>query len=113
MVIPKINSGDYIFSIGDAEYQNLLMATKKVAKILERAFNTTRVALVFEGTGVAHVHAKLYPLHGELASQTNVWSKHTEFNQEYLGYITTVEGPQMSDEELDQIQQKIINAKDS
>ena len=68
IVIPKKNPGDYIFSIDDNLYLDFMNATKKVAKILEKAFTTSRIALVFEGTGVAHVHAKLYPLHGELAS---------------------------------------------
>jgi len=111
IVIPKENNGDYIFSISDEAYQDLLNATKKVAKLLEKAFDTNRVAMVFEGTGVAHVHAKLYPLHGNLASETNVWSKHTEFYPEYIGYMSTVEGPKMSDEELDEIQKMILSVK--
>ena len=111
IVIPKKNVGDYVFNLGDKEYIGLMEATKKVAKILERAFQTPRVAVVFEGTGVAHIHAKFYPLQGKLASQTNVWSPHTEFNNEYQGWLTTVEGPKMSDSELDVIQKKILEAQ--
>jgi diadenosine tetraphosphate (Ap4A) HIT family hydrolase len=107
VVIPKINPGDYVFGLDDEVYHGLLDATKKVANLLEKAFNTSRVALVFEGTGVAHVHAKLIPLHGPLANETNVWSKHTEFNPEYTGHITTVEGPKMDDAELSKIQAQI------
>ena len=107
VVIPKSNPGDYVFSLNDEEYVGLMNATKKVAKLLERSLGVSRVAVVFEGTGVAHVHAKLIPLHGELASQTGVWSKHTEFNLEYTGHITTVEGPKMDDAELDKIQAQI------
>jgi diadenosine tetraphosphate (Ap4A) HIT family hydrolase len=110
VVIPKKNPGDYVFSIDDKVYTGLMEAVRTVAKLLEKAFGTPRVAMVFEGTGVAHVHAKLIPLHGDLAGQTNVWSKHTEFNPEYTGHITTVEGPKMSDEELDAIQAKIRSA---
>jgi diadenosine tetraphosphate (Ap4A) HIT family hydrolase len=111
VVIPKKNIGDYIFNLSEAEYSDLLTATRTVAKILEKAFNTSRIALVFEGTGVAHVHAKLLPLHGELANQTNVWSPHTEFNQKYLGYLTTAEGPKMNDSELDRIQRLIKDSQ--
>src|ERR1035437_1716342 len=100
IVVPKINTGGYIFNLDNDNYVGLLEASKKVAKILEKAFSTPRVALVFEGTGVAYVHAKLYPLHGKLATETNVWSKHKEFYPEYVGYMTTVEGLKMSDEEL-------------
>lgn len=112
VVVPKNNIGDYVFSLPDNQYSEFLSATKKVAKMLERAFDTPRVALVFEGTGVAYVHAKLYPLHGELASKTDVWSDDTEFVNDYRGWITTMEGPEMSEEELAKIQKKIIEANE-
>ncbi len=111
VVIPKQNVGDYVFSLDPQLYGRFMIATKKVANILEKAFDTPRIALVFEGTGVAHVHAKLIPLHGELAGQTGVWSDHTEFNSEYKGWVTTVEGPKMNDDELDSLQQKILEAQ--
>ncbi len=107
VVIPKQNPGDYIFSLDDTLYADFMEAVKTVANILEKAFDTSRVALIFEGTGVAHVHAKLIPLHGQLADETGVWSPHQEFNEEYQGWLTTAEGPKMSDEQLDEIQAKI------
>ncbi len=111
VVLPKVNPGDYVFSIDDAVYHDLLEATKLVAQLLERALDIPRVALVFEGTGVAYVHAKLYPLHGKLANQTDVWSDHTEFVEDYRGYITTIEGPKMDDAQLKTIQAKILAAQ--
>lgn len=111
IVIPKENVGEYLFDLGNKDYQGLLDAARTVAKILEKTFDVPRVALIFEGTGVAHVHAKLYPLHGKLAGETNVWSCHAEFYPEYVGYLTTVEGPEMSDKELDEIQSRILNAQ--
>lgn len=110
VVIPKVNPGNYVFAIDDSVYTELMEATKTVAKLLEKALNVSRVALVFEGTGVAHVHAKLIPLHGELASQTDVWSNHTVFTKNYQGFITTAEGPQMAEAELKAIQARIIEA---
>ena len=111
VVIPKENPGDYVFSLDDELYGRFMRAVKTVANILEKAFDTPRVALVFEGTGVAHVHAKLIPLHGDLADQTDVWSPHKEFHEEYRGWLTTAEGPKMDDAELDAIQAKIIAAQ--
>lgn len=111
VVIPRKNIGDYVFALDDKEYVDFLLATKRVANILEKAFETSRVALVFEGTGVAHVHAKLYPLHGQLASATDVWSDTTEYAEEYRGWITTLEGPKMEDTMLDEIQRKTIKAQ--
>ena len=82
VVIPKKNVGDYIFSLDDSEYQGLLKASKIVARKIEKAFNTPRVAMIVEGTGVAHVHVKLIPLHGKLAGETTVSSGQTQFNEQ-------------------------------
>ncbi len=111
VVIPKKNIGDYLFSLDDEDYQGLLAVSKLVAKKIEKAFNTPRVAMIVEGTGVAHVHVKLLPLIGELAGKTDVWSKHTEFNEEYQGHITSSEGPKMDDERLEEIRKKIAEAE--
>lgn len=111
VVIPKENPGGYVFSLDDEPYGRFMRAVKTVANILEKAFDTPRVALVFEGTGVAHVHAKLIPLHGDLADQTDVWSPHKEFHEEYRGWLTTAEGPKMDDARLDEVQAKILGVQ--
>jgi diadenosine tetraphosphate (Ap4A) HIT family hydrolase len=111
VVIPKINIGDNVFALTDEQYIDLMKATKTVANILEKALGVKRVALVFEGTGVAHVHAKLIPLHGDLAGETDVWGDTTEFVEEYRGYLTTLEGPKMDDEQLDAIRDKILSVQ--
>ena len=111
VVIPKTNFGDDVFDLADEQYVNLLQATKTVSKILKRALNVQRVALVFEGTAVAYVHAKLIPLHGDLAGQTDVWSDHTVFSEQYQGYLTTAEGPRMDDASLTALQAAIIAAQ--
>ena len=108
VLIPKTNIGDYVFALSDEQYGNLLNATKMVAKILEKALDAPRVALIFEGTGVAYVHAKLIPLHGELAAKTDVWSDHTEFTEAYKGFLTTAEGPLRDESRLKESQKKII-----
>lgn len=109
IVIPKKHYPSNAFQLDNGEYSKLLLCVKKIALLLEQKLQVSRCALVFEGTGVNHVHAKVYPLYGPKASQTNVWSDFTEFAKEYRGYITTVEGPQMSAEELKKIQSKIVS----
>ena len=111
VVIPKHNPGDYIFSVDSELYGEFLRAVKTVANLLEKALEVSRVALVFEGTGVAYAHAKLYPLHGNIASQTDVWSTDTEFVEAYRGWLTTIEGPKMDDADLVEIQEKIKAAQ--
>jgi diadenosine tetraphosphate (Ap4A) HIT family hydrolase len=110
VVIPKTYLGDNVFSLEETDYIALMDATRTVAKLLEKALDVKRVALIFEGTGVAYVHGKLIPLYGDLADETNVWSSEKEFTEEYRGYITTLEGPKMDDARLDEIQAKIVNA---
>lgn len=111
-MIPKENIGDYVFHLNDDEYLALMAAAKKVASILENALGAPRIALVYEGTGVSHVHAKLYPLYGDQASKTDVWSDYVEYSETYRKYLTTVEGPRMSEDRLKEIQQKILKAQE-
>ncbi len=111
VVIPKENIGDYVFQLNDDEYLALMAAAKKVAFILESALDVPRVALVYEGTGVPHVHAKLYPLYGDLASKTDVWSDYVEYSETYRKYLTTAEGPRMGEDRLKEIQRKILKVQ--
>lgn len=111
VVIPKKNPGDYVFNMRDDELAGLMHAAKKVAKALEKALDVKKVGLVFEGEGVAHVHAKLYPMHGDLTPERlSALAHHQEFYPEYPGYISTVEGPRMSDDQLNDLQAKIRKA---
>jgi len=111
IVIPKKNVSDYIFAMDDEAIAGLMVATKKVAKLLERAFNTRRIAMVFEGEAVPHIHAKLYPMHNIDADRSN-FPKQTAFFPSYPGYISTVEGPRMDDQQLQEIHDKIKKAAD-
>jgi histidine triad (HIT) family protein len=110
VVIPKKNLGAYVFSFESSEYIALMEATKTVADLLKKSLDVSRVAMVVEGTGVAYAHVKLYPLHGKLADKTDIWSDQTTFSEDYLGYLTTVEGPPMDTIRLQQIQDKIRNS---
>lgn len=110
VVIPKTNQSEYAFSLTPEQLSNLLLAVQKVAKLLEKAFDVQKVAMVFEGEGVAYVHAKLYPMHGQIDVIESKVKPENQFFTTYPGYITTVEGPKMSDEDLKKIQQQIIEA---
>src|SRR3990167_1070992 len=64
LVIPKKHYDSYVFDMPDEMIQKLIMASKNVARILEKGLKIKRVAMVMEGMGVNHAHIKLYPLHG-------------------------------------------------
>lgn len=111
VVIPKQNPGDYVFDMDDAAIATLMAVAKKTAKRIEKGLGVERVALVFEGEMVPHVHVKLYPMHA-FSADRSAFPKTQGFFPQYPGYISTIEGPKMSDEELTEIQQKIVKAND-
>lgn len=106
VVAPKKNLGDDAFEINEVDYQQLLLVARKMVNVLKKALGVSRVALVIEGLGVPHVHIKLFPLHGDLDDATK-WQNNNQFFDEYAGYLATNNGPQMADEQLDQLQEKI------
>lgn len=109
VVAPKRNPGDNFIDVGDDAYTGLLLAARKVAAILRKAFGTYRVGLVIEGEGVPHLHAKLIPMHS-VTRQGRTY-KHKEFYSDtYEGFLNTGNGPKMSDAELAKIQHKIQEA---
>ena len=56
---------DYIFDLDDKEYQSLMLAVKKIAKIIKSKLNPKRVGIAVEGFLVPHVHVHLVPInHG-------------------------------------------------
>lgn len=109
VVIPKQNPGEYAFGLSDEQLSGLMIATKKVANLLEKAFNVPKVAMVFEGEAVPHVHAKLYPMHG-YNNDRSQFPKIQPFFAAYPGFVMSADGPKMRDEQLAQIQHKIQEA---
>ena len=71
VVIPK-KPLSYIFDLPDDLYGHLLAVTKRVAKALDTAFDTSRTCVVVEGFEVPHVHIKLYPLAKSETALTSV-----------------------------------------
>jgi histidine triad (HIT) family protein len=109
LVLTKKHYDSYAFDMPDAAYKKLMLTSRNVAKLLEKAFNISRVALVMEGMGVNHAHIKLYPLHGVTEKFKETWASEKEFFDKYPGYISTVLGPrQVPVDELKRLAQEII-----
>ena len=94
LVLTKKHFDSYAFDMHDKAYSELMLASKKVAKLLEKGLNVKRVAMVMEGLGVNHVHIKLYPLHGIEEKFKETWAKEKVFFDRYEGYISTQLGSQ-------------------
>jgi len=105
VVIPKKNPGDNYIDVDDDAYTGLLLASKKVAAQLRKAFGVYRVGLVIEGEGVPHLHVKLIPIH-----EGGEYQKPRPFSEKYQGYLITADGPEASDEELQAVQQRVREA---
>jgi len=96
--------------MSDEHYQKLMLAAKKVSKLLEKGLKVKRVAMVMEGMGVNHVHIKLYPLYGLDEKFKETWHPEKKFFERYEGYISTQIGDKASDEELKKTAEKIKNS---
>jgi len=108
LVIPKNHYDSDATDMPDEAYTKVMLATKKVAKLLEKGLKVKRVAMVMEGLGVNHVHIKLYPIYGLEEKFKEIWAKDEVYFEHYQGYISTQLGPQKSVEELEKIKKKIL-----
>jgi diadenosine tetraphosphate (Ap4A) HIT family hydrolase len=107
LVLTKEHFDSDATDMPDKNYNNLMLAAKKVAKLLENKLNIKRVAIVMEGLGVNHVHIKLYPIYGLDEKFKETWAKDKIFFKKYEGYISTQLGPQKSIDELNELADKI------
>ena len=107
LVIPKNHFDSDPFLMPEADYQNLMLAAKKVYGILRKGLNVSRVAMVVEGMGVNHVHIKLYPLYGIEKEFKEMWARDKVFFEDYQGYISTQLGPEADMKDLKKMAEEI------
>lgn len=110
LVLIKEHYNSYVFDLPDDLYIDYLKVIKKIATILEKGLSVKKISVVFEGQGVDHIHAKLYPMHGVDNSKFGEFSKEVYF-EKYPGYITTLIGPFKSLEERKKISEEILSNK--
>ncbi|BCX14334.1 MAG: hypothetical protein KatS3mg088_017 [Patescibacteria group bacterium] len=107
LVISKKHYDSYAFDMPENMFKKLMVASKKVAKILEKGLNVKRVAMVMEGMGINHVHIKLYPLHGINKKFQEMWAKDKVWFDKYEGYISTQTGEKVEIKELEKLARRI------
>ncbi|MBJ9373724.1 MULTISPECIES: HIT family protein [Acinetobacter] len=114
VVLPKKHYTSYAFELDDDILLKLVLASKKVAKILDNAFEDVgRTGLFLEGFGVNHLHSKLFPMHGTnhlIKDWKPVKSDINTYFEEYRGYISSHDSERISDDELKKIALKIKNS---
>jgi histidine triad (HIT) family protein len=110
VVIPKEHYSSYAFSLSNEVLTELILATKQVARLLDIALTDVgKTAMVFEGFGVDHVHAKLFPMHGtkDIKRWRPIESSLETYFTTYPGYISSHDSKRMPDEELAVVAEKI------
>jgi diadenosine tetraphosphate (Ap4A) HIT family hydrolase len=112
VVIPKVYQPSYFADVDDAALMALILAAKKVAKLLDMKLDDVgRTALVFEGFGVNYLHAKLFPMHG--TKDMTVWRPRESkklsdiYFEIYPGYISSHDATVKDVSELSEVAKKI------
>lgn len=109
VVIPKQHYTSYVFDLPEDVMIDLVLAAKKVAKLLDSKLEDVgRTAMVFEGFGVDHIHAKLFPMHGtKLENWEPINSSVNKYFDKYEGYISSHDADRADDEGLSALAEKL------
>jgi diadenosine tetraphosphate (Ap4A) HIT family hydrolase len=113
VVIPKQHYASYAFDLPDDALADLMRATKSVARLLdEKLEDVGRTAMVFEGFGVDHIHAKLFPMHGtaDMREWRPIESKVDKYFDRYEGYISSHDHDRADDATLAALAKRIRGA---
>lgn len=117
VVFPKTHHPSYAFDLSDETLSRLMIASKKVAKLLDNALdNVGRTGLFLEGFGVDHVHSKLFPMHGTRQLNQNwqpVKSTINTYFDTYQGYISSHDSHRADDAQLELLAQRIRKAAET
>lgn len=117
VVIPKEHHESYAFEQSDEVLQDLIIATKKVANVLDGFFDdVSRCGMFFEGFGVDHLHSKLFPMHGtgDMDSWAPIESKKVDtYFEKYPGYLCSNDSAPADQEKLAELAKSIRDSQSS
>ncbi len=109
VVIAKEHYPSYAFDLPEKVLSDLIIATKKVAKLLDAKLKDVgRTGMIFEGFGVDHIHAKLFPMHGtNIPEWRPLKSNIAKYFEKYEGYISSHDYKRADDAQLAELAKKI------
>ena len=110
VVIPKLHFTSYIFDQSEDVLTGLVVAAKKVACLLDLALEGVgRTAMIFEGYGVDHLHAKLFPMHGTGSHSDfrKISSNVNKYFDSYEGYVSSHDYKRADDDQLSRLAEEI------
>jgi diadenosine tetraphosphate (Ap4A) HIT family hydrolase len=114
VVIPKAHRTSYVFGMEPAEYTALHLAAREVARLLDAAFDdVARTGIMYEGYGVDHAHAKLFPMHGTAGNQGEDWREVVSpikgYFDRYQGYLSSHDHTRADDARLAAVAERVRN----
>jgi len=111
VVTTKDHYPSYAFDLPDDVLAGLVAAAKRVGKLLdEKLDDVGRTGMIFEGFGVDHVHAKLFPMHGTKTDEWRHFAKpYNKYFEMYEGYISSHDYKRVDEKELEELAQKITS----
>jgi len=113
VVVTKAHYPSYAFDLPLDVLAGLVGAAAKAGKLLDRALGDVgRTGMIFEGFGVDHVHAKLFPMHGtKMPDWKPLHSGMKKYFDQYEGYISSHDYERADDAKLAALAEKIRNAQ--
>ncbi|XP_072303120.1 uncharacterized protein [Eucyclogobius newberryi] len=110
VVVPRKPLSSDVFSLESDDYKSLILATYKVARLVQEGMQARGVAMIFEGLQIDYVHAKLMPLLSA-PDGTKPAKIQAESIKIYPGYISSIDGPCADLDSLKTIHTKITQCK--
>ncbi|XP_072020392.1 uncharacterized protein [Amphiura filiformis] len=98
-----------LFQLPLEDYEALMMEARDIAPVLQQKLQVQRCAMVSEPSTLA-AQLKIVPLHGLDQVWEPVTSAEEEYNEEYPGYVSSKNGPRLSNEKLDRIKKTIVSS---
>lgn len=110
VVLPREYLPSDIFSIAEDRFMQYVAAAFEVMAILKEGLKVDQVAVFFEGYEIDFAHIKLYPIPRERRQGEQ---GHERFFETYPGYLTTQEGPEMSEETRETTERLLVQILES
>ena len=109
VVTPKQHHSSYIFDVSSEVVDGLMASARTVAKMLDSKFDDVgRTGLIFEGFGIDHLHAKLYPMHGtKMDEWKSINSRVDKYFDKYEGYLSSHDSKRANDDDLTRLAEKL------
>jgi diadenosine tetraphosphate (Ap4A) HIT family hydrolase len=110
LVVPKAHVSSNWTDADNTVLAQAICAAKQVSAVLRKYFKVERVGLAIDGTGVDHLHLKLYPMHKGARPNLNEGAQRV-FYESYPGFVSSQLGPQADFTELKKMAEELAAEK--